>query len=290
MEIVEDSYLTTLDGDALRHAAEVLNEVEDRLHEDVAKVRGWLRTQPHLNAHTDAMHIVRFLRGCKYDHEKTRRKITNFYGMRGRCTEWFDNRCPTLRQIQDMLDMGVFLPLRKHNEHRNTVVIIRAAVHNPAKHRQDDLFKTGMMVLDRALEMDETISVYGVIAIIDLAGIGVGHARQLTIKIIRNAVHAWQDCYPVRIRRLDFINAPIYVNVVLNTFRRFMREKLRNRVHVHYSSLNALYEEVSPAILPYEYGGTDGSLQELKEYWKSEVMENQEWFVEDEKHKAIKIK
>lgn len=41
-----------------------------------------------------------------------------------------------------------------------------------------------------------------------------------------------QDCYPVRTKSLDFVNAPPYVNVVLNIFRRFMTEKLRQRVSI----------------------------------------------------------
>jgi len=39
-----------------------------------------------------------------------------------------------------------------------------------------------------------------------------------------------QDCYPVRTKSLDFVNAPPHVNVVLNIFRQFMTEKLRQRV------------------------------------------------------------
>ena len=39
-----------------------------------------------------------------------------------------------------------------------------------------------------------------------------------------------QDCYPVRTKSLDFVNAPPHVNVVLSIFRQFMTEKLRQRV------------------------------------------------------------
>ena len=39
-----------------------------------------------------------------------------------------------------------------------------------------------------------------------------------------------QDCYPMRPKSLDFVNAPPHVNVVLNIFRQFMTEKLRQRV------------------------------------------------------------
>jgi hypothetical protein len=34
----------------------------------------------------------------------------------------------------------------------------------------------------------------------------------------------------VRTKSLDFVNAPLHVSVVLNIFRQFMTEKLRQRV------------------------------------------------------------
>lgn len=71
-------------------------------------------------------------------------------------------------------------------------MLIRATAHSPFINQQNDVFKTCMMVLDRLLEEDETISVYGVMAVIDLQGVTLAHALQLTPNIIFNAVHAWQ--------------------------------------------------------------------------------------------------
>jgi hypothetical protein len=38
----------------------------------------------------------------------------------------------------------------------------------------------------------------------------------------------------VRTKSLDFVNAPPHVNVVLNIFRQFMTEKLRQRVSTEF--------------------------------------------------------
>lgn len=88
--------------------------------------------------------------------------------------------------------LSVFLPLRNKDEEGRTVVLIRAAVHDPYKHKQSDVFKVGKMLVDLLLETDEIISVFGVFAICDLNGVTLGHALQLTPPLVKKAVHAWQ--------------------------------------------------------------------------------------------------
>ncbi|KAK3912627.1 Retinol-binding protein pinta [Frankliniella fusca] len=273
---------------ALRHAAEHLNEPEDEDAQRAAveELRAWVQGQPHLNARTDDWSLTCFLRGCKYKQDRARKKITNYYEMRSRVPEWFHVRDPTLPTLLHLLKLGVFLPLLKKDEEGRTVVLIRAVIHDPYKHKQSDVFKIGKMLVDLLLETDEIISIYGVFAVIDLNGVSLGHALQLTPPVIKKAVHAWQDCYPVRTRSMDFINAPMYVNVVLNIFRKFMNDKLKKRVHVHGKSLDSLHKVVSPSILPEEYGGTCGTLQELRDYWLEQAVGKRLWFLDNEKHKA----
>lgn len=279
-------YKCSLPAAAKQHAAEYLHEQEERRDVDICQILDWLQTQPHLHARRDPVNVVRFLRGCKFDLEKTKCKLSNYYELRAHSPEWFCQRDPCLPEIQELLRLGVFLPLRRRDSHGRLVVLIRAAAHNPKKHLQSDVLKVGKMTLELALEEDETISVFGVAAVFDLSGVTLGHAMQLPPHIVKKAVHAWQDCYPVRTKSLDFVNAPPYVNVVLNIFRRFMKEKLRQRVHVHGRDLASLHTIVAPELLPREYGGTNGTLQGLIDYWQHHVMEKREWFLQDEKYTA----
>lgn len=55
---------------------------------------------------SDAVTIVRFLRGCKFDTEKARKKIKCFYELRGSSPEWFENRNPLLPELQELLKLG----------------------------------------------------------------------------------------------------------------------------------------------------------------------------------------
>ncbi|XP_071441306.1 retinol-binding protein pinta-like [Hetaerina americana] len=282
-----EAYICTLPEDARRCAEEELGEDPEQRTERIREVQEWLRGEAaYLNARDDDLSVLKFLRGCKFDLEVAQGKLRNFYEMRRKIPEWYSDRDPALPEIQEMLKLGAFLPLLGKTESGQQVALVRAAVHEPRKHKQNDLFKTSNMIVDLILHEDELISVYGIIAVVDLKGVTLGHALQMTPSVIWKAVHAWQDCYPVRIKSINFINAPSYVDVVLNIFRRFMNKKMAQRVFVHGHNIKSFHEIVPPEILPKEYGGSNGKLEDLVAHWKKTATEKRDWFIADEKYKA----
>lgn len=122
-----------------------------------------------------------------------------------------------------------------------------------------------MMVFDLSSRDHVAGSLRGVFAIIDMNGVGLGHALQMRPNIIKNLVHSWQGCCPIRIQSINFVNIPVYIDVVLSIFKQFMNAKLKQRLSVYRRDVtNNCYKQLPVEILPAEYGGTDGSLWELK--------------------------
>lgn len=74
------------------------------------------------------------------------------------------------------------------------------------------------MILDLLLRSEPEISSTGIVAVFDMVGVELGHALQLTPKLIKRSVDSWQ-VYPCKPKMLEFVNAPTHVNFVLNTFR-----------------------------------------------------------------------
>lgn len=91
--------------------------------------------------------------------------ISSHYKQRAEQDEWFTFRDPFISEISQLLSLGVFLPLRRKDAENRQIVIIRTGAHSPSKHKQNDVFKVGRMVLDYLVSVDETISVYGIRAI-----------------------------------------------------------------------------------------------------------------------------
>ncbi|XP_015585514.1 retinol-binding protein pinta [Cephus cinctus] len=280
-------YVCKLSVEEKKFAAVNLNETDAVRELKIEEIRQWILRNKDLCARTDDFFILRFLRGCKFDVEKTKKKFCNYHELRARSPEWYSYRDPFLPELLELFDLGVFLPLRKVDSEGRMVILIRVAVHDPIKHKQANVFKAGKMILDVAIKQNEMVSLHGVKVVFDLNGVTLNHALQMPPSVVKRLVHSWQGCYPMRIQSMDFVNAPIYVNVVLNVFKQFMSHKLRKRIHIHNQGIKAIHKIVPTNILPIEYGGTDGTLQDLKEYWTHVVQDNQDWFAEDEKYKMI---
>lgn len=278
------NYKYTLSESAKEFAEKELGETHERRERAIAELREWLCDNPKINAKTDDVSILYFLRGCKFDIARTKQKLRNFYVMKAERPEWFTNRDPLLPEIHELAKLGVFIPLRKFQDNK-LVVIIRAAAHSPKIHLQDDVFKTGKMLLDIAALEYENASIFGVTAIFDLRGVSLAHARQLPPSVVKKAVYAWQN-YHCRPKQLEFVNAPVYVNVMLRVFKRFMSDKLKSRINVHFRGLGSLHDVVPKDILPIEYGGTDGHVADTIDYWVEKLVSYKDWFEEDEKYKA----
>ena len=201
--------------------------------------------------------------------------------MRAERTEWFSNRDPYLKEVQELLDLGVFLPIDGVDNEKRKVVIVRTAVHDPKLHLQNNVFKVSKMILDILLRMEPDNCGRGIVAIFDMKGVQLGHALQLNPKLIKHSVESWQ-AYPCQPKLLEFINTPIHVNLVLNTFRLFMTAKMRSRVVVQKRGTSVKCEN-----LPTDLGGKGPSYAELSLKWKRIAEENASFFVEDDKYKSV---
>lgn len=82
-----------------------LDEVPERIDQDITAIKEWIAKQPHLKARDNDQLIVAFLRGCKYSLEKVKQKIDNFYAMREAVPELYKNRFVDNRKI-DILRQG----------------------------------------------------------------------------------------------------------------------------------------------------------------------------------------
>lgn len=58
------------------------------------------------------------------------------------------------------------------------------------------------------------------------------------------------------------INVSPLVDTIINFAKPFLKEKIRNRIFVH-SDMDSLYKYVPKEMLPEEYGGKAGKVQDL---------------------------
>merc|ERR1711887_535786 len=108
----------------------------------------------------------------------------------------------------------------------------------------------------------------------------MAHNLQMTPQLVKKAMTIWQEGYPMRPKGLNYINTPAAFDTVFNIFKGFMKEKMKKRIHIHGSDLESLHKEIPKDILPKEYGGTNGTVDDIIK----------DWLMEDEKYKVDESK
>lgn len=67
--------------------------------------------------------------------------------MRAERIEWFADRNPLQPKIDELLDLGLFLPLGSKDVNNYQVFIIRTGVHDTQKHAQNDVLKVRSLTI-----------------------------------------------------------------------------------------------------------------------------------------------
>ncbi|XP_036140015.1 retinol-binding protein pinta [Monomorium pharaonis] len=264
-----------------KYAAENLNETDEIRENAVAEIRHWIKENDDFPAQIDDFLILRFLRVCKFDLEKTKARIRNHYKQQSDLPEWFIIKDPFQPEVQDILNLGIILPLRKRDSQGRCIFLMRVTVHDPERHKIQDLMKTCNLVIGTTVKQYPIISIYGCVLLIDVSNPTIRHVIQSKPYDLMNMIHSAQNCYPMRYQKIILFNVPTLFNIIVKIMRSFMTQKMKSRFHVYSDALDC-FKDIPADILPVEYGGTDGTLQELIEYWKKNVEKNFDWLTKDE--------
>ncbi|XP_071627549.1 retinol-binding protein pinta-like [Temnothorax longispinosus] len=281
---VENYVPQQLTSEDKEYAAACLNETDETRENAIVEIRRWIEDE--LCIRIDDFLILRFLRVCKFNLEKTKVRIRNYYKQRSHLPEWYRNRDPFQSELQEMIDMGICLPLRKPDSQGRLVIMMRGTLHDPRRHQMSDIVKMSTIAIEVAMKFYPAASVYGCALLIDVANPTIRHILQFRPYILMNIVHTWQSCYPMRYQKIKIFNAPAFFDVIARILKSFMTEKIKNRFHIYSHTLDC-FEDIPAEILPVEYGGTGDTMQELTEFWKKYIEENCSWLKHDDENGKI---
>lgn len=213
-------------------AREELNEVPERIPEDLQVFKDWIARQPHIRGRTDDQFLLAFLRGCKFSLERAKEKYDLFYTLRTAIPEMFTNRDPANPRIIEILRQGIYLPLPNTlTPGGPRIMIMRTCNFDPNKFKIDEIMKVSFMFGEILLREDDNFVIAGQAGVLDLAHATMSHFVQMTPSWSKKLNMLSQDASPLRIKGYNIINTPSGFETVFNLFKSFMKEKNKNRVN-----------------------------------------------------------
>ena len=243
-----------LSPELAQKAKEELNEVPERLAEDVKVLREWVAKQPHLRARTDDQNLVNFLRGSKHSLERAKEKLDLFYTIRTSLPEIFSDRDPMSPKNLELIRLGTFLPLPKTlSPDGPRIVLMRVGAYDPSKFTLYDIFRAQSLINTIAIYEDDNMVVAGQIGFIDMRNASMSHFLQMTPTLMKKLALMSQEAVPIRMKGFHHVYTPKGFETIFNMFKNFMNEKNKNRVSGREGELEVSVSKtdfILPALCP----------------------------------------
>ncbi|XP_075147014.1 alpha-tocopherol transfer protein-like [Haematobia irritans] len=265
---------------------EELREPEnvEEIERDIKTIREWLNTQPHLPKDMDDARLTNFFRGCKFSMEKVKKKLDMYYTMRNAIPEFFTDRDIARPELDIVLDYAQIATLPGITPNGRRITFIRGIDCDFQSSQVNDAMKVALMLGDVRLA-EESVGIAGDIFILDAAVATATHFAKFSPAAIKKFLICVQEAYPVKVKEVHVFNTSPLVDTIFKFVKPFVKEKLISRVTFH-KDLESLYKDVPKDLLPNEYGGKAGSLDDIIKKWKVTLTQYTPWFKEQESKKA----
>ncbi|CRK86627.1 CLUMA_CG000463, isoform A [Clunio marinus] len=261
-------------------AYDELNEKPERIQADIDALRSWLSQTTYLKSRDDDQFLVTFLRGCKYSLEKAKKKIEMFYVARTSTPEFFTNRDPTDKYLQEIINLGLIMPLPVDESKTDArIILTRLGGYDYNKYNFLSVMKVTYLMADWCLINSDVTIISGHINVVDLKGCGIGIMSQITPTLIKK-LSSLLEPFPVRVKAIHLVHPPKGIETAFKILMSVCHEKLRSRIFMH-ENFDELHKVVDKKYLPKEYGGSNSSLPEIIVDWRQKILESRQWYLED---------
>ncbi|XP_005190332.1 alpha-tocopherol transfer protein-like [Musca domestica] len=258
-------------------------ENQEEVESDIKLIREWLDSQPHLPKDMDDVRLTNFLRGYKFILEKVKKKLDMYYSMRTAIPEFFSERDIAREELNLVLEYA-YCPVITLTSNGRRINFICGVDCDFQASQFNDAMKVTMMLGDVRLA-EECVGIASDIFVLDAAIATTSHFAKFSPNVIKKFFICVQEAYPVKVKEVRFFNTSPLVDTIFKFIKPFVKEKLLSRVHFH-PDLESLYKSVPKDILPEEYGGMAGKINDFISQWNAKLTDYTPWFKEQESKKS----
>lgn len=259
---------------------EEINETHPNKCEEVKNViKQWIKSQPHLPKNYDERILSAFIRGCKHDIERVKRKLDHYFTYRTMMPELFADRDPTSQEMKLLKEYLIAFPLPELTAN-GCRITIHKVLDDENSYLDVKIIVKYLLMLGEVRLIEEG-PIFGDIMIFDVACCKAAMVSKLLNPVIKKGIMCCQNALPQRLKEIHVINVPPYMDTGVNIIKMFVKQKIKERFHV-YSDIEGLYKYIPRDSLPSDYGGKEKSLDALQSEWFKKLESYRSYFEEQE--------
>jgi hypothetical protein len=210
----------------------------------------------------------------EFNIEKAKSLLMLFLETRKNNPELFLNRDVLSEEFQRATNTIHLIPMKKNNHLNQKISIFRVADPDPNNYNPKEICRAVLALYDirfESLDDDEVLN-NGEIGICDLKGYSFRHLMKVFRYMwLMNPYFKYiQETIPTVIVQNHFVNASGIFNKMMALMRPFMKKELLETIKIH-ESYETLYDYLPRELLPNEYGGVAGCLDDIYAEWLTKV-------------------
>ncbi|XP_075231069.1 alpha-tocopherol transfer protein-like [Lycorma delicatula] len=248
--------------------------------EDIAELRQWMKTQPHLPQNVTDEQLILFYHSCYYDMEATKSCVEIYYTTRTNTPEFFSNRNLDLPETQQALKALYYgcIPVKDPNGYQ--IIFHKLQSSDASKYVFNDGVKLLSMAIDACLHVEGTVP--GYVFLFDMKGVKLAHLTKLSVSSLKKFFLYLQEGMPVRLKAIHVMNTHSLVDKILLLLKPFMKKELIKMIHFH-TGMETVYEALSVKCFPKDYSGEQQTVDELHENFINWMQNLKSYFQDEEK-------
>lgn len=131
---------------------------------------------------------------------------------------------------------------------------------------------------------EDNCTISGLVEIMDMTDVTVNHLFHLNPAFLKRCSYYSDEGMPLRHKGIHFICTIPQFDSAYSTLKSLMGNKENRKIKIHGNDMEGLYKCVPKECLPKEYGGTNGTVDEIIDFWTKKVQEYEDFFEEEKQY------
>ncbi|XP_068623897.1 clavesin-1-like [Battus philenor] len=252
--------------------------------QDIAKLRQWLDTQPHLpGKYVTDLDLILTYHCCDRSTGVTKQVLDLYFTLRTLFHTYFKDR--NVVDMEKTMSTLLVTLLETRARDGSAVCYTRLMDTDPKNFNFGSCIKMVLMMLD--IWQYEQGTWPGFTLVIDFEKVSLGHIAKLDLMNIQHLLYYLQEAMLVKLKGFHFINAPSFIDKLLMMMKPFMKKELMEVFHVHVAGANTIDEFVPIEALPSDSGGRYKTLVECQEATNAKMRANNDFFLQENNKRVV---